>query len=108
MSKALACLMSTCAISVVAFLLPVLPVIVPSRAFAAAVEKSVSVGPASKKKVDINTADRATLQRLPGVGRVKAEAIIAGRPYLRMEGIMNVKGIKQKTFEGICDQIEVR
>ena len=96
-------------------LLPALPVIVPSRAFAAAVEKSAerredvsSTRPAGKPKVDINQADRATLQRLPGIGRVKAEAIIAGRPYLRREDIMKVKGIKQKTFEGIRDQIEVR
>ena len=62
----------------------------------------------SGAKININTADSATLQTLPGIGRAKAEAIMGGRPYVRIEDIMKVKGIKQKTFEGIRDHIEVR
>jgi competence ComEA-like helix-hairpin-helix protein len=115
MSKALVCLMSLCAISVAAFLLSALPVIASPRAFAETAKKSAahpetiaSTRPTVKTMVDINKADRATLQKLPGIGRVKAEAIIAGRPYLRIEDIMKIKGIKQKTFQGIRDQIEAR
>lgn len=115
MSKARVCLMSICAISVAAILLVALTVIASPQAFAETAKKSAerredvsSTRPAGKPMVDINQADRATLQRLPGIGRVKAEAIIAGRPYLRIEDIMKVKGIKKKTFEGIRDLIEVR
>lgn len=112
MSKAMVSLMSLCAIFIAATLLSVTA---SPRAFAETAEKSAahpetvsSRRTAVKTMVDINKADRATLQRLPGIGRVKAEAIIAGRPYLRIEDIMKVKDIKQKTYEGIRDQIDVR
>lgn len=59
-------------------------------------------------KVNINTADLATLEKLPEIGPVKAKAIIDGRPYNKVEDIMKVSGIKGKTFEAIKDYIVVR
>ncbi len=56
-------------------------------------------------KISINTADKATLDALPGIGPVKAQAIIDGRPYKAVEDIMKIKGIKQKTFDGIKDYL---
>lgn len=42
-----------------------------------------SAAPAARPKlVDINSASRAELKTLPGIGDVQAERIIAGRPYL--------------------------
>lgn len=40
--------------------------------------------PAAKpvKPVDINSASRAQLKTLPGIGDVQADKIVAGRPYL--------------------------
>jgi competence protein ComEA len=60
------------------------------------------------QKVDINTADEGTLQALPGIGPAKAKAIIAGRPYTKIEDIMKVKGIKQGVFNKIKDSITVK
>jgi competence protein ComEA len=60
------------------------------------------------QKVDINTADEETLQALPGIGPAKAKAIIAGRPYAKIEDIMKVKGIKQGVFNKIKDSITVK
>ena len=59
-------------------------------------------------KININTADQATLEKLPEIGPVKAKAIIDGRPYKSAEDIMKVSGIKEKTFDAIKDFIVVK
>lgn len=60
--------------------------------------------------VNINTADKATLMTLQGIGEVKAQAIIdyrATTPFVVIEDIMNVSGIGTATFEAIKSQITV-
>lgn len=58
--------------------------------------------------VNINTASKEQLEALPGIGPIKAQAIIAGRPYQKTEDIMKVKGIKQGIFNKIKDRITVQ
>ena len=60
------------------------------------------------KKVNINTATAEELDGLFGIGPVRAGAIIAGRPYDKIEDIMKVKGIKEATFEKMKDAITVK
>jgi competence protein ComEA len=60
------------------------------------------------QKVDINTAAKDDLDALPGIGPVKAQAIIEARPFKTIEDIMKVKGIKDGEFSKIKDLITVK
>jgi competence protein ComEA len=76
-----------------------------------ATTKAASAGAAKLApgtKINLNTADQATIEKLPGIGAVKAKAIIDGRPYKAIEDIMKIKGIKGKTFDALKDYIVVK
>ena len=68
-----------------------------------------SVQRSSDFRVNINTADAAALETLPGIGPALAQRILDYRqvhgPFLRVEDIMEVSGIGQATFEKLSDQI---
>ncbi len=62
--------------------------------------------------VNINTADKDTLATLPGVGDVKAEAIIQYRQdhgdFKNAEDLVNVKGIGVKTIKKLAKDITIK
>ncbi|MFZ2087233.1 MAG: helix-hairpin-helix domain-containing protein [Desulfobaccales bacterium] len=60
------------------------------------------------EKININTATQADLEKIPGIGPVKAKAIIEGRPYKTPEDIMKVRGIKEGIYSKIKDFIKVQ
>jgi competence protein ComEA len=77
------------------------------------VEKKAEPAPkiAPGTKVNINTADLATLDALPGIGPVKGQAIIDHRAtskFETIEDVMKVKGIKEGEFAKIKDMIKVK
>ncbi len=63
----------------------------------------------SSGKININTADKQMLQKLPRVGEKIAERIIEYRNengmFERIEDIINVSGIGETTFEDMKDLI---
>jgi len=62
-------------------------------------------------KVNINGADEAELQTLPGIGPSKAAAIIEHRDtngsFKAIEDLKSISGIGDKTFEKLKDHISV-
>lgn len=62
-------------------------------------------------RVNINTADKAGLRSIRGIGAKTAQLILDYRkengPFGRTEDLMNVSGIGPKRFEEIKDQITV-
>ena len=81
-------------------------IVVPSAADAAA---GAPAGQATAGKVNINTADAAQLDELPGVGPATAEKIVADReqngPFATVEDIKRVSGIGDKKYEELADLI---
>ena len=60
--------------------------------------------------ININTADAALLEELPGIGPSRAEALVKEREtngeFTSAEDLTRVSGIGSATVEGLQDQIE--
>ncbi|QCI64428.1 ComEA family DNA-binding protein [Phreatobacter stygius] len=58
--------------------------------------------------IDINSATRAELMTLTGIGEARADAIIRGRPYRGKDDLPNRNIIPQGVYDGIKDKIIAR
>jgi len=79
----------------------------PSKASA---RSAASVAPASAP-ININTASVAELDGLPGIGAKTAALIVEYRqkngPFKKIEELMNVRGVGEKSFMEMKDRITV-
>lgn len=78
--------------------------------------QSKSPAPSSAKPpvtgtININTASATDLQRLPGIGAKTATRVIEYRqkngPFKKVEELMNVRGVGEKNFLKLKNQISV-
>jgi DNA uptake protein ComE-like DNA-binding protein len=58
--------------------------------------------------VDINSASKEELEALVGIGPVRAESIIKGRPYKGKDELHRRKIIPMNVYEGVKDRIVAR
>ena len=63
------------------------------------------------EKIDLNTADKAALESLPGIGPELAERIIADRaangPYHSAADLVRIDGIAEKTVSRLAELVTV-
>ena len=65
---------------------------------------------AEAARVNLNTASTAELAKLPGIGPSKAQAIVEHRakePFGKPDDLLKVKGIGDKLYDSIKDQVTV-
>ena len=81
----------------------------PMLAASQTAKGSSATAPAAPPMVNINTAAATELQTLPGVGPATAARIIEYRekngPFKKLEELMNVRGMGEKTFLKLRPQL---
>lgn len=80
---------------------------VPFREDSGKVGPSQNKGPTFSDLININSASLAELDTLWGVGPATAQKIIDGRPYSKIEELLEKKIVKTNVYEAIKDQITV-
>ena len=76
-----------------------------------AAKPPVSAAVASTEVVNLNSATAAQIASLPGIGLKTAELVVQYRtkngPFKKIEEVMNVRGIGEKSFLKIKDRLTV-
>ncbi len=79
------------------------PATAPAGQASAASKKAPPAKPV--KLVDINSASRAQLKTLPGIGDAEADRIIAGRPYLSKADLASKNVIPTGVYLSLKNQV---
>jgi competence protein ComEA len=86
-------------------------IVVPRVGEAAPAIPDVPGGTGDAGVIDLNSADGAALEELPGIGPALAERILAWREehgrFASVEDLLAVPGIGEKLLEGVRDRVRV-
>jgi competence protein ComEA len=66
------------------------------------------VGPSQAEPVDINSASKEELKKLPGIGDADADKIIAGRPYLTKAHLQTHNIVSPGVYQGLARLVVAR
>jgi competence ComEA-like helix-hairpin-helix protein len=80
----------------------------PTTAAPSTTAKPTGKSEKTEELVDINSATAEELTKLSGVGPVRAQAIIANRPYNGKDDLTNRKIIPANVYNGIKEKIIAR
>lgn len=81
------------------------PVVPPRPAAAPAAALAIAASAMAGKRIDLNGATEAQLDTLPGVGPVRAKALVANRPYDTIESVTAKKALPPNVLAGIRDRV---
>ena len=82
----------------------------PSASAPASTARShaASYGHAGVPKLDLNTATREDLMKLPGVGEATADKIIAARPFKSRDELLAKNIMTRKEYQAISGRVVAR
>ncbi len=66
------------------------------------------IGINTQPSININTATKAELMTLPGIGEMLAERIIRGRPYHTIEDLVTLEGLGPKRMANLRSKVTVK
>lgn len=82
------------------------------RAESSAAQKELHGPTAASPRVNLNTATRAELERLPGIGPALAARVVEHRerfgPFRRAEHLIAVSGFGERRFTQLRELVEVK
>ena len=70
--------------------------------------KVTNVRTLDDQPIDLNTASKAELQQIPGIGPVTAVKIIEGKPYEAVDDLVKIRGIGPKSLEAIAPYVTIK
>lgn len=84
-------------------------VYIPEKSDNQKTQSGQSVGGTESRntKINVNTASASELDALPGIGAVRAEAIIAARPYQDLHDLVTKAKIPESVYAQIKDAISL-
>jgi DNA uptake protein ComE-like DNA-binding protein len=66
-----------------------------------------ATGDTTTTRISINSASQKTLENLTGIGEKRAQDIIAGRPYVALEELVDKKVLTAAMFEKLKEEIQL-